>query len=444
MTDLADAVATSSTEGQGPSTALGAPTALPPGAALPPPTGPAAGAPTAAAPAPPIASAVLEPPAATPPPPVVPPAAAPAPVPAPAPEPAMPEPAVGGPAPAPAPTLTNGESLATQMQQSQPALPQVAPAPPRPAAPIGNVSALAQFEPVTPKPHKRGPKKSLLGRFVKTLFMLALLGGLVAGGIIYGPELKEKYIDGGESEPEAPLAFPAPAATPPVVRTATFTVENADDAGRDTVYEVTTDFETRVARVIIMRDGLPDLEVMTFLDDAVIRRVDEVVWYQIDRGQFPLEDQLDRERWVRTIEELIPTSVRGGAVINEATESSVADEPMRRLDVTIDGSKLVRPQPASTLPNPVDPTLDPDVPVGVDGQLPLSLGPNEVFRGAGLIDLELWVDDRGLVRKLVTPEEVGGEVVTVLSTSPDAWLPDYPQREEIEPLTASALVSLGL
>jgi hypothetical protein len=34
--------------------------------------------------------------------------------------------------------------------------------------------------------------------------------------------------------------------------------------------------------------------------------------------------------------------------------------------------------------------------------------------------------------------------VTVISTSPDAWQPQFPDQELVEPLTASALFGLGL
>ena len=61
-----------------------------------------------------------------------------------------------------------------------------------------------------------------------------------------------------------------------------------------------------------------------------------------------------------------------------------------------------------------------------------------------LVTIEMWVDNSGTVRRLVLPAALGGETVTVISTSPDAWQPQFPDQELVEPLTASALFGLGL
>ena len=58
--------------------------------------------------------------------------------------------------------------------------------------------------------------------------------------------------------------------------------------------------------------------------------------------------------------------------------------------------------------------------------------------------MEVWVDDTGLVRKSVLPQELGGETITVTSVSAEAWEPQFPLPDAVQPLTAQALFRLGL
>ena len=328
-----------------------------------------------------------------------------------------------------------------------------------------------------------GKGKRKRGGFGKFLFVMILLGGLGAAGYVYGPTILERIEEEtsdeppAAGEPEAPLAFPSQSAPAMEVRVATFVLDDVDSDGATRRYEVTTDFETRVSRVLIDRAELPTLEVMTFLDSAVVRRVDDTIWYQTPRGQFPLDDQLDRDRWVRHLDELIPEPNRRSAAIEASTTSLLAGEQMRHLVISIDPALLGGPTLASdTLDgNPVvEPVAQPagfDAASGNDAatgealraDLQADVQPGPPVAGAGdadrspgdpstttspdsaaAVQIEIWVDDHGLIRQLITPDTLGGEVVTVTAISPDAWVPEYPPQEEIEPLTASALVKLGL
>ena len=60
------------------------------------------------------------------------------------------------------------------------------------------------------------------------------------------------------------------------------------------------------------------------------------------------------------------------------------------------------------------------------------------------VSLELWIDARGLIRQLASPDVLGDETLTVTAVSPDEWVPAFPLEEQVQPLTASALVDLGL
>ena len=330
------------------------------------------------------------------------------------------------------------------------ALPTLAPAVLQPAhRPAENPFALAQnsnFEPGThPKLPKQRVKKRRLKRFFGFLVLLALIGGAVWGGITYGPELMT--LAKGESEPTeevgptAPLKFPIATAPAPVVRTATFTVENPVSSDLPISYEVTTDFETGISRIVIDRTDQPQLEILTIFDGAVIRRSDADVWYQLERGEFPIDRDLGRERWVRSLEELFPRSVRQFATIDDASEESLGDELTRRLVVSIDPDRLlteapIEPAPADDADSVPEPIAPPSLPPGLT--LEATVLPDQV------VTIELWVDDSGTIRRLILPPALGGETVTVTATSPDAWQPQFPGQDQLEPLTASALFGLGL
>jgi hypothetical protein len=332
----------------------------------------------------------------------------------------------GFPPPPPAPGVAPVVAPPNQINQA-PMLPYVAPPVPRPAtAPAANPFASSLNQQWTPTPGPvRQPRSGKARRFFSWMLVLAIIGGVTYVGFTYGSDLMELATgDEATEEPTAPLVFPTATATPTPIRTATFTVERPDALRGPQKYEVTSDFESGISRVVIDRGDAPDVEVLTLWDQAVIRRVDQPNWYRLDRGAFPIGSESGRIRWIRTIDELIPPLLRGAATITEASESTVGTESARRLVVTIDPAAIT--QASATAPVlPPGITLEP--------------GPD----GVEQLTIEVWVDNAGVVRKSVLPVELGGETITVTSMSPDAWQPVFPTEDTIAPMTASALFSLG-
>jgi hypothetical protein len=290
---------------------------------------------------------------------------------------------------------------------------------------------------LAPAPTRRAVRRKSR-RGVSWLLTFAALGGLAYAGVTYGPELIEGVTDADESTgPDAALAYPVAVGAAVPVRTATFTVTEADAFGGIDEYEVTADFESGIARIVIPRAETPDLEILTLWDAAFVRSIDESTWYTLPRGDFPIDFSLGRSRWVRTIDELVPLATRQISIIDEATESSVGDEPTRRLVITTDANRLLEAQTASVTPT-VDgsPAPAPPLPPGI------SVQPGG--DPAGSVTMEIWVDDAGIVRRSEMPEELGGETVVVTSVSPDAWEPVFPTPDEVQPMTALVLFRLGL
>lgn len=379
----------------------------------------------------------------------------------PAPADAIPRPPVAAPAPlappvapiAEAPKIVSGPSsiLAADpalapLEQSMPALPAPV-APPVAAAAVPAAAATPfSFDDLIGAPaSSRAPKK----RKSRWLVRLLLLGGLGAAGyfgVTRGPALYEQYVEGADAAPaelDAPLAFPNVATTAAPIRTAEFTLTGLPETP-DATYRVTTDFETAVSQVDITRDNGPDVQVLTFGDDAMIRRVGSEQWYILERGQFPLDGRLNRADWVRRLDELLPPPARTQVVIDKATQSTISSVPTRHLTLTLDAGLLLGSVPtpdqpfdtnadAAPAPAPVDP--QPAAPPAVPVVPPPATGP---------IQIEVWVDADGLVRQVSGAPQLGAETITVVRTTPEAWIPQYPTPEQIATLTASALVDLGL
>jgi hypothetical protein len=319
-----------------------------------------------------------------------------------------------------------------------PSLPTVTAAVPRPAnAPESNPFANAMFSP-PPQPSAPQRRRSGLRRTVSWLFVLAVVGGLTYAGITYGPDLVEKFTGADEpDEPAAPLVFPTPAAAPAAIRSATFTVSEPDPFGGTQNFEVTTDFESGIAQVTIPRTNTPDLEILSVWDQAFIRRIDDPTWYSLPRGDFPIDNSLGRSRWVRTLDELIPPGIRQLTTIEEASESMVGSEPVRRLVLSADAAGLLQAQNAAqAVPAEGAAPVAPPLPPGITVQ--------PVVDAAAPIRIEIWVDGAGTVRKSVLPEALGGETIEVTSVSPDAWEPTFPTPDVVQPLTAQALFRLGI
>lgn len=319
-----------------------------------------------------------------------------------------------------------------------PSLPNVVPAAPRAASVDANPFANAMFQTPAAPTAKHASRKGGGRRRVSWLLLLGVLGGIGYAGVVYGPELVERVTDADAiDEPAAPLVFPASTIADAPIRTATFTVTEPDPSGGTQHYEVTADFESGATRVVIPRGDTPDLEMLSIWDQSFIRRIDDPVWYSVPRGDFPIDNSLGRSRWVRTIDELVPLSVREFTTIANASESSVGTEPARRLVVSADATRLLSAQNAVSAASvdgtpPIEPPLPPGIMVqpGSDGVEGLTM--------------EIWVDGAGIVRKSVMPPALGGETITVTSVSSEAWEPVFPTPDVVQPLTAQALFRLGI
>jgi hypothetical protein len=221
------------------------------------------------------------------------------------------------------------------------------------------------------------------------------------------------------------------------VRTASFTVSEPDRFGGTQNYEVTADFESGIAEIVIPRTDTPDLQILTLWDQAFIRRIDEPTWYNVPRGDLPFDFSLGSARWVRTLDQLVSPTIRPFTTIDDATESSVGATPARRLLVSSDAQRLLQAQTASETA-PVDGSAPPAPP------MPAGITVQPTLETTDRLTMEIWVDDSGLVRKSVLPQELGGETITVSSVSADPWEPQFPTPDTVQPLTAQALFRLGI
>jgi hypothetical protein len=318
----------------------------------------------------------------------------------------------------------------------------VTPAVPRGATTDTSPLTTALFGTIAPQPAKQQPQRGGgVRRVVTLLLVLAIVGGIAVAAVTYGPDLVERATGAGEDNgPAAPLAYPPPAATAPVVRTATFTVDEFESFGGTQTYEVTADFESGITHVVIPRTDTPDLEILTLWDETFVRRIDEPTWYTLPRGDFPVDFSLGRSRWIRTLDELVPPDFRQFTTIDEANESSVETAPALRLVVSADTRRLVQAQTAAAAPTDVDsPVPAAPLPPGITVQPDVA-----ATDGTSTLTMEIWVDETGLVRKSVMPPELGGETITVTSVSPDTFEPVFPTPESVQPLTAQVLFHLGL
>lgn len=311
--------------------------------------------------------------------------------------------------------------------------------PPVARAATPEVDLLAMFSPPVSQPARKSPRRSGGRRAVSWLFLLAMLGGLGYAGVTYGPELIDRVQDADENNgPAAPLVYPVSTAPPTVVRTATFTVSQPDPFGGTENYEVTADFESGVAQVLIPRTDSPDLEILSVWDQAFIRRIDDPVWYSLPRGEFPVDFTIgQRSRWVRTLDELLPPAIRPFTTIDEATDSFVDTLPARRLVVSADAVRLLQAQTAADTPT-TDGSVAPPPP------LPPGITVQPGTDAVEGLTMEIWIDDSGIVRKSVMPAQLGGETITVSSMSADAFEPPFPTPDTVQPLTAQALFRLGI
>jgi hypothetical protein len=230
--------------------------------------------------------------------------------------------------------------------------------------------------------------------------MLLLVAAVATAAAIYGPDLVERYTGDDTAsttdEVPAPLVFPAPPLAAPVVRTATFTVEESSGATDVESTRVTVDFDTQVARTVFERATGTDVEVLSAFDEAVVRDLNGSTWYTVDRGSFPFDGVVDRARYAPTVDTLIPPEQRATTTITSATYSVVNDIPTTHLVLDRSGTPV-----------------------------------------------EIWVDEAGIVRKQVEVTPAGTTTITLLDVSAEAWVPEFPLPEQFQPFTAAALAQLG-
>jgi hypothetical protein len=347
------------------------------------------------------------------------------------------------PAPPAPPVLRTPPNL---VNQAVPLLPQVSLHVPKAADPMANPFATSMNQQWAPTPAPVRKKSKGSGRrTISWLFVLAVIGGLAYAGFTYGPQLMSLATgDDSIDEPAAPLVFPTATATVMPIRTASFTVERPDSSQGPANFEMTTDFQSGISRVLINRTDAPNLEILTLWETAFIRRVDQPTWYRMDRGPFPVDSEFGITRWVRSLDQVLPAAIRQMSVIDQATQSTVGTEATTHLWVTVDPAviSLATTQPAP-LPPPTDgsaPLPTPDaaatLPPGMMLQQGVDSDPN--------LTMQLWIDGAGVIRKSIMPAELGAETITVTSLSSDEWQPLFPTEDEVEPLTAAAIFELGL
>lgn len=320
-----------------------------------------------------------------------------------------------------------------------------APAQPSTREPVS--APVPYFDAMTDRPQRRTTKERR--RRGGGLVVLLFFAGLVAAGVVYGPRLYDDYVadDATPVEPDAPRSFPIATAGAADVRTATFELANVGTS--DAIYTITVDFETWVSRVAIDRpDGVPDLEVLTFSDDALVRRLDASTWFQLDRGAFPFDEQLQRTDWIREIDELLPIERRRDVEIVASTEADVGGVPTRHLVIEVVPDALAAPptpadvmDPVGDIANAVEEPLAEQAPPATAPTRPDSI---ETGSGEETVTLELWIDGDGLIRRSAGGHAVGLLDATILETSDDAWVPEYPAITQVMPMTAGALIELGL
>ena len=286
---------------------------------------------------------------------------------------------------------------------------------------------------VTSMPTRRRRRRGSRLRRVALLVAVAGLGATGWWGATHRDELTERWrqLRGEEvaAEEPAPLAFPSELGDASAIRTAEVVLTGV--IGGDGVeYRVRADFVSGVSRVEVLRPAGPDLEVLTFGDRAVVRRMDGGPWYATDRGNFPLE-RVERTDWVRTMDELLPRDARIAADIRSSTRAFVADVETRHLVLDVD--------PAALGAAPVDPMAPGAIAASRDGVAPAGTEPGE-----DAVRVEVWIDELGLVRRVTGAPRLGAEEVTVVSTGTEPWAPTYPSEELVQPLSATALLELGI
>jgi hypothetical protein len=233
------------------------------------------------------------------------------------------------------------------------------------------------------------------------------------------------------------MAFPVVAPAAVAARTANYVVEQPDEDGITTRYDVTTDFETGVSRMLIDRTAGPDLEVLAVFDVANLRLADQPDWWSMPRGDFPFAEPGQRQPWIRTIDEYLPASIRPSVTIDSSTEAMVGTETMRHLVLTIDADSIVTTAAVGVV-DPATGLQVPETPIG-PGQFSPPASTTGNTERIEPVTVEMWVDSTGTIRKLIEPPALGGRTTTVVALTPDAFDPTFPAPEATTPLTAEQL-----
>ena len=347
-------------------------------------------------------------------------------------------------------------SVATAAPNLPPAAPP-APAAPFPATPSagaqthGALPGFDSFEP--PRAERTRAGSRALRRGVSWLISVALLAGLIAAGMCFGPRLLELSQAETDTAPRVPLPYPIPIGEPPPVRSAVLVATSASDGNGTARYEANVDFESEVSQVMITADDGPTLEIQAVFNDAVIRRADEQTWYRTERGTFPF-DGATADSLIPTLDALLPAPTRRRAVIVEAAEASLDDladvapatagAGVQRLVIEIPQDQLAMLNEAPAEPA-TDATTDAQPEVTPPPLIDLPIGtPNPAELAAGEpVTIEVWVDSTGVVRHLRTDKSLGSESLTVVSTSAETWTPAFPDESMVEPMTATAVTALA-
>ncbi len=168
---------------------------------------------------------------------------------------------------------------------------------------------------------------------------------------------------------------------------------------------------------------------------------------------FPFVGGPERQRWLRTVDEYFPAAMRSFITIDGASEAEIGTVMTRHLVVTVDVAGLAASAPADVV-DPLTGLVVPPPPPA-PGQFvvptPPVAGSGEPTEPAALepvthepVTIEMWVDDNGMIRKLVEPASMGGTTVTVTDLLESAYTPVFPVPEVVTPMAAEQLVDFAL
>jgi hypothetical protein len=293
------------------------------------------------------------------------------------------------------------------------------------------MSAPTSFAVPAPVAAKPVAKRHWFGSLLVVL-TIAVIG---VGGAVFGPELLDRLTKVADAPAEegddavAPLpstpsgsaTLPLVTATPVPVRTVTATLTGgAYGTDPATTVEVTTDFDTGLARVVMTKaDGAP-LEILTYGDSAFLRTTSSELWYHTSGGTLLQDLRLDRATWLLTLDQVLPEAARRVTTVNGSGVEDLGGIAVTHVAVSVDVAALRVGEPA------------------------LAAAWTEQF-GVGpattAMEIHLWVDDAGMVRQ---SHGLYGPTIqtTITSATAEAWAPTYPDVTQWRELDARSLLEL--